>query len=294
MKRIGEAVSHGAITVVNAMATGKGAALGINLWTKARVTLTDRPGLISGRNLTDPYEDPTLMIATVKQVFRKLHDQNRFGAKVETQSCIPAAAGLKSSSAASNAVAVATLKALGKSESDLATINFGVDASFAAQVTLTGAFDDACACFFGGLIVTDNVRRKILRRFRPPKALLRVLIYLPRKRIYTNEVDPKRLKGIRQFVDGAHDEALKGNYWLALALNGIFYSRALGYDISPVKKALEAGALTAGLTGKGPAISAIVPTSKTDRVLSAWTELPGRIIEASLNHEKAKPLRPVT
>ena len=45
-----EAVSHGAITIVNAMATGKGAALGIRLLTKAKVELTDEAGRISGRN----------------------------------------------------------------------------------------------------------------------------------------------------------------------------------------------------------------------------------------------------
>jgi len=290
VEKIGEAVSHGAISVVNAMATGKGAALGIKLWTKARVTLTNQAGVISGRNLTDPDENATLMITTVKRVFREFQEQNRFGAKVETLSCIPVAAGLKSSSAASNAVALATLKALGRRESDLETVNFGVDASFAAGVTLTGAFDDACACYFGGLVVTDNTHRKILRRFSPPKGL-RVLIYLTRKRMYTREVDPKRLKGIKKFVEGTHNEALRGNYWLALALNGMIYSAALGYDISPVKKALEAGAITAGLSGKGPAISAIVPNSKIDRVLSAWDSLSGRVIEASLNYEKAKPLR---
>jgi shikimate kinase len=293
VERVGEALSHGAITVVNAMATGKGAALGINLWTKARVTITDHAGVISGRNLTDQDEDPTLMINTVRRVLRRFNKQNRFGAKVETQSCIPVAVGLKSSSAASNAVALATLKALRRRAGDLETVNLGVDASFAARVTLTGAFDDACACYFGGLNVTDNTHRKILRRFRPSKGL-RALIYLPRKRMYTREVDLKRLQGIKQFIEGAHDEALKGNYWLALALNGIFYSRALGYDVSPVKKALEAGAITAGLTGKGPAISAVVPNSKIDRVLSTWNSLPGRVIEASLNNEKAKPLRAAT
>ena len=36
----GTAIAHGAITVINAIATGKGAALGVDLWTKAYVRLT--------------------------------------------------------------------------------------------------------------------------------------------------------------------------------------------------------------------------------------------------------------
>lgn len=31
---------------------------------------------------------------------------------------------------------------------------------------MTGAFDDASASYFGNLVVTDNLKRRILRRFR--------------------------------------------------------------------------------------------------------------------------------
>ena len=34
-----EAISHGAATIINAIATGKGAAVGVDLWTKATVKL---------------------------------------------------------------------------------------------------------------------------------------------------------------------------------------------------------------------------------------------------------------
>ncbi len=39
-----EAISHGAATIINAIATGKGAAVGVDLWTKAAVALTDEAG----------------------------------------------------------------------------------------------------------------------------------------------------------------------------------------------------------------------------------------------------------
>ena len=151
-----EAVSHGAITIINAMATGKGAAVGIGLWTKAKVTLTDQPGSFLARNLSDKTESTRLVEVTAQHVLNRFGCGRRFGAIVETQSNIPIAVGLKSSSAVSNAVSLACVKALGKRTSDIQTIKLGVEGSLRAGVTLTGAYDDACACYFGGVVVTDN------------------------------------------------------------------------------------------------------------------------------------------
>ena len=72
--------------------------------------------------------------------------------------------GLKSSSAAANAVALASTAALGKHLDDLELVKLGVDAAFDAKVTVTGAFDDACASYFGGIVVTDNLNRKIIKQ----------------------------------------------------------------------------------------------------------------------------------
>ncbi len=290
MPRTAEAVSHGAITIVNAMATGKGAALGINLLTRARVTITDQAGVFTGQNLSDPDEDTMLMKTTARRVLQRFKVHKRYGATVETESNIPVAVGLKSSSAASNAIALATSHALGKDASDLETVNLGVDASLEAGVTLTGAYDDACASYFGGLVVTDNVNRRILRRFKP-KGHLRILIHLPDQKRYTKDIDPRQLGGIKPFVQLAHREAMRENYWCALTLNGLIYCMALGQDTSAAKQALASGAIAAGLSGKGPAVAAIVPTSRIEEVLSAWDSLSGRIIEASLNFEKATLVR---
>ena len=287
MKKTAEAVCHGAVTVVNAMATGKGAALGINLWTKARVTVTDRTSSFIGRNVTDPKEDTRLMQITAQHVLRKFQAHRNFGAIVETRSNIPVAVGLKSSSAASNAVALATLRALGRKMSDYATVNLAVDASLKAGVTLTGAYDDALACYVGGLAVTDNYHRRILKRYKP-RGRARVLIYVPEGKKYTKDVDREQLRNIAPSIGVAHREALKGNYWLSLTLNGLAYSKALGYDAQPAKQALATGAIAAGLSGKGPAVAAIVPSSKVENVLSVWTSLPGSVVVTSFNYRKAE------
>lgn len=290
MPKVAEAISHGAVTIVNAMATGKGAALGVKLWTRAKVTLTNQPGQFRGRNLSDPDEDTNLIETAAHHAFRKLNADKHFGALVETYSNIPVAVGLKSSSAASNAVALASLKVLGRKASDIQTVKLGVEASLQAGVTLTGAYDDACACYFGGLVITDNTHRRILKRFKP-KGHLRVLIHVPNQKKYTSDVDQASLRKVKSFVQVAHREALRGNYWNSLTLNGLIYCKAFGYDAKPIREALTGGAIAAGLTGKGPAVAAIVPKTDVENVLSAWDSLQGRIIETSFNFEKAKLLR---
>ncbi len=76
--------------------------------------------------------------------------------RVRTTSDIPVSRGLKSSSAAANAVIMATLDALGEQMDPLEAIRIGTKAAIAAKVSVTGAFDDACASLFGGVAITDN------------------------------------------------------------------------------------------------------------------------------------------
>ncbi len=280
-------MAHGAATIVNAIASGEGAAFGVDLWTKAEVKLTDEPLAITGELTSDPAESTVLMEKTVMRVFQHFGVEQRFGARVRTSSNIPIARGLKSSSVAANAVALATVAALAEELDDLAVVNLGVDAAFDAKVTVTGAFDDACASYFGGVAITDNVNRKLLQRFPLPKGL-KVLFHVPTKKAYTGNTDVTRLAAIKPMVKAAFEEAQKGNFWMALTMNGTLYSTALGYDNSVATDALSAGAVAAGLCGKGPAVTAVVADDKIDAVKAAMQRHEGEVLEARFNREKAK------
>jgi len=282
-----EAISHGAATIVNAIAAGKGAAVGVDLWTKASVTLTDEPGTVTVKILPDSSENPVLAQKTVERVLKHLGLEKEFGAKVETTSNIPVARGLKSSSAAANAVALATTAALERSLDDVDVVKLGVDGAVDAKVTVTGAFDDACASYFGGVVITDNMERRIVKRFELAEAPA-VLFHVPAEKSYTISSDVKRMKTMAPFVKLAYKEALSGNYWAALTLNGLIYSSALGYDSSPAVDALNAGAIASGLSGTGPAVTAIVAEDKLDSVKEAWQRHEGEILEARINQEKAR------
>jgi shikimate kinase len=282
-----EAIAHGAATIVNAIALGKGAAFGVDLWTKAEVKLTDEPKVIRGEIASDPAESTVLIERTVAQVFRHFGVEKRFGAKVKTSSIIPIARGLKSSSVAANAVALAAVAALGKTLDDFAVINLGVDAAFEAKVTVTGAFDDACASYFGGAVATDNVKRKIVKRFPLPEGLV-VLFHVPSAKAYTGKSDVRKLRTVEPLVKIAYKEALRANLWAALSLNGLIYSSVLGFDASVALDALNAGAVAAGLCGKGPAVTAVVSDDKIDHVKAVLQRHGGEVIKARLNNEKAK------
>ena len=71
----------------------------------------------------------------------------------------------------------------------------GVEAAFDAKVTVTGAFDDACASYFGGVVVTDNLKREMIKQM-PLTEDLTVLFHVPPKKAYTVNsmlTDSKRL-----------------------------------------------------------------------------------------------------
>jgi shikimate kinase len=65
------AIAHGAATIVNAIALGKGAAFGVDLWTKAEVKLIDEPNVIKAEIASDPKESTLLIEKTVSRVLQR-------------------------------------------------------------------------------------------------------------------------------------------------------------------------------------------------------------------------------
>ena len=281
------AIVHGAATIVNAIALGKGATFGVDLWTKAEVKLTDEPGVIITEIASDPTESTLLIEKTAARVLQLFNLEKSFGVKVKTTSNIPIAKGLKSSSSAANAAVLATTTALGKKLSDLEIINIGVEAAFDAKVTVTGAFDDACASYFGGIVITDNLKRELIKQI-PLNEDLKVLFHVPPQKAYTIDSNINRLKSVKPLVEIAFEKALEGKVWEALTLNGLIYSSASNFNTAIAIDALAAGAVASGLCGKGPAVTAVVPKDKVDSVKAALQKYEGEILLTQLNCKKAK------
>ncbi|MEM0089931.1 MAG: shikimate kinase [Nitrososphaerota archaeon] len=274
--------AHGAITIVNAISIGKGAAMGIDLYTEATVE-------IGGRDIDvvikeNPDEDTTLAKAAVRKILKLA--QMDCGAYVEIRSNIPIGRGLKSSSAAANAIVLATARAAGLNLSDAEILNIAVDAAIEAGVTITGAYDDACASYYGGIVVTDNLKRQLMRRVEAPEDLVVVLL-VPELKSYTKFFDKNALKPIASFVEEAYKMSMNGEYWRALTLNGILHAAALNYSMKKTLDAIRAGALAAGLSGTGPAIAAVCKKDVVSDVANMLSEKGCELIIAKPNNKKA-------
>ncbi len=286
MKGTGQALSHGAISILNAFSTGKGGALSIDLWTRAKVTLRDGSGEFSVLITSDPTESSALVVAAVKKTLERYGDPAKFSGEIITSSNIPSAVGLKSSSAAANAAALAAASALGVEPDHDTIIGIGIDASLESGVSLTGGFDDSYASYHGGAVLTDNLRRKVEKTIKVPSHL-HILVLVPPRKTYTGTLDKSKFMPIRRISELAYSEASNGHLWDALTLNGLAYSSVLGEDPKPAITALEAGALGAGLSGKGPAVTAVVEEDDVAKVRKAWEKFPGRVLASSPNEKRA-------
>ena len=286
----GIASSRGAISILNAIPTGIGSAMGITLQTDAMVTIEDGKPDIKVK-LEEPDETGILARECVTGLFEAC------GAKlgkvtVDTHSTIPISRGLKSSSAAANAITLATTRALGVRIDDIEIVKLGVEAAKRAGVTVTGAFDDAAACYFGGVIVTDNTEMKILRKCPPPRSDIRVILHVPQKKIRKNGLSSKNFIKLEKEFEIVEALVLNGEYFKALTENGRLVAKSLDLDDEIAKSALDAGAIAAGISGTGPATAILVDHKHFDRVLDAVTCKEADTIVASLNVMPAPEVEP--
>ena len=283
----GLACAFGAGTIINAIATWKGAAFGIDLKTFAEVRLSESEVAISGCIEEMPDGDASLIELCVELVLEKFGFE--LGGTVRTKSEVPVAGGLKSSSAAANASILATLSAIGKTLPPLEAVKLGVRAAREAGVTITGAFDDACASFLGGIVITDNRKMELIRR---EEIESRVIIFVPDRKAFSADTDIKRSQLIAPFVEVAYDLTLKGDYERAMTLNGFLYCGALGFDMEYMLKALECGIKGVSLSGTGPSYVALVKNEQAKELKSAWEScgMEGRIIETTINNRSAVAL----
>ncbi|MEM3407505.1 MAG: shikimate kinase, partial [Nitrososphaerota archaeon] len=112
-------------------------------------------------------------------------------------------------------------------------------------------------------------------------------LYIPNKKFYTSQIDRKRIKAISKISYEAYEIALKNKYWEASTINGLACAAALGFDTKPIIDALELGAIASGLSGTGPAISAICEKENVNKIVSEWSKLPGKVIVCEINNNKA-------
>ena len=277
---IAKATIHGAISIVNAIATGKGAALGISKNVNVEMETSYGKGVII------EVENKSMSSRLINRVIEKIVTKNELSKtklKVSLDTEIPTGYGLKSSSAISTAVAMACAKLFKPNMNDTEILNAGVKASIETKVSLTGAYDDACACYYGGFVVTDNYKKKLIRS---EKCLNHVsaVIFIPKSRKRGNI---RKLKTLSADFEQAWNLAKKSDYWNAMNLNGIATSTILSSEPEIIPKLIENGAIGASVSGNGPSIAAIVKNTSVTKIKKIFSALEGNTTVAQINNKKA-------
>ena len=276
-------IVHGAISIVNAVATGYGSAMGISLNVKVEIISKKGSGLI--------FQKGGGSLVIKKIIYDVLQSKyiNNNQLLININSEVPSGMGLKSSSAVSNAVALACISLTNKEISDEFVLNSAIDASLYAKTTITGAYDDSTACYYGGFVTTDNYKRKIWKRENSPTDISAV-IFLPNNK---KRGDVTRLKLLSDIYLEAFQLAYSGQYWKAMTLNGVLTSSLLSNSYTITRMCLENGALAASISGNGPAIAAVVRESEVQKIKSVLSNLDGRVIISRTNNQKASTVREV-
>jgi shikimate kinase len=268
----GQAVAPAAGTVLNALATGTGSAFAIDATTTATVELSDA-STVEGTVADAPDADTRLIERCVAAVTERVGDCE--GGTVRTESEVPMASGLKSSSAAANATVLATLDAL-DATNEVAreeAAKIGVDAARDVGVTVTGAFDDASASMLGGLTVTDNGEDSLLKRDTVEWS---VLVWTPPERAYSADADVDRCKQVAPMAELTADLAMDGRYQEAMTVNGLAYCAALGFPTEPLLDGMDADC-GVSLSGTGPSFTAVGDPEALEPVRRRWERRDGDV-----------------
>lgn len=286
-RRTGRGEAFGAVTVLNATATGIGCGLAVRRddpCIAATWTWND-----TGRLRIDGAPDDRLARAVLRVLAKEL--QAPAGAHVRMASTFPAARGLKTSSGAAAAMVRAALAALPGPAGDVpsrpgaigpgprgavagvaptastdllgdvgAIVDLAVAACLEAGVTLTGAYDDQLAVVAGGCRLADNLARRDLGRLTVAQE--HVAVWVPDAAVDKRDVGRVDLDDVVPEARAAERLARAGHLAQAMTRNGAAFHAAyadagLPVTEAPVHAALDAGAAGAGLSGTGPAVAAL-------------------------------------
>ena len=276
-----KATVHSAISIVNAIATGKGSTLGISKNIDVIIETSE------GHGITTETNGKLFRSRLINKVIEKIvpkKELQKTKLKILLDSEVPTGYGLKSSSAISSAVALGCAKLFKPSMNDFDILRAGVDASIETKISLTGAYDDACACYYGGFNTTDNYKRKIINS---EKCLddISAVIFLPRARKRGNI---RKLRTQSDVFEQAWNLAKKSDYWNAMILNGFATSVLLNSDPKIISKLVEKGALGASVSGNGPSIAAVAKNNNLTDIKKIFSTLEGTTTVSKINNKKAE------
>ena len=247
------AKSYAAGTVVNALATLRGVAFGIDLET--RVTFSER----GEKGFYVSSHGKIERSAVAEKIMRNSGIE---GGIFKVESGIPERSGLGSSSAFMNSMILCAFKAMELELKADRILRLNARMSLEAGMSYTGAFDDASASLLGGFVFSDNLKLKLYRRIEMGGNAVILVPEWERGRIDLGEIR----KNVGN-VNRAFKLAMDGKFKEAMLLNSMHYCQKIGMPLDPIL-AVQSFDISAGLSGNGP--SYVSFGNDVDRVAEVW------------------------
>uniref|UniRef100_A0A7C4W424 Shikimate kinase n=1 Tax=Geoglobus ahangari TaxID=113653 RepID=A0A7C4W424_9EURY len=265
-----KAESYAAGTIINALATFKGVAFGIDLKIRGRFRENDSKRLCIVEN------GKIVEMPILYKIFRNI------SGVIEIESEIPRRSGLGSSSAFMNVLLILAAKIKGEKLNAEKILKANARMSLETGMSYTGAFDDASASLLGGVVFSDNLKMKLFKR-----EILEgdVIILLPDFK--RGEINLRRIREDKEIVERAFKLAMEGKFKEAMLLNSMHYCRKIGLPLEPVISVQDLN-VAAGLSGNGPCYVAF--GEDVSDVESIWKNF-GKTIRKRIVNEPAEDVR---
>ncbi|HLH85277.1 MAG TPA: shikimate kinase [Thermoplasmataceae archaeon] len=234
-------ITNAAVSILNAIPTGIGSAIGIKL----PLTATIQSG---GNGCCND--------GITNRIVQEAFGIDAQDLTVSVASDIPQGYGLKSSSALTTAVIGEFAASNGISMSKEEICRKSAYVSRRIGLSVTGAMDDAAASVFDGIVVSDNRIDHIVANVSVKSS--RIIVAIPRLQ---RPAQIREKLCSRDFTP-ALDRLMDTDYEGCSRLNGYLVGEALGYPIEPLRKIEELGSDMFGYSGNGPAIYATCDDSR--------------------------------
>ena len=249
MKVLAEAEANAAISVLHALGLGKGCSIGIDL--KVLVRLVSEP--------QDVKEDLHSLLDSVEIIWSKagLPLPDNFGWQIVSN--VPMGQGLKSSSAIScaaiKALNIATWTGLNESE----IIDLSVSSQRHAGCTVTGSMDDSWASISPGWKLVDPSQPAKYSILIEGEIKEDYCVFIILRGARSNEINSQKFNDQLTIFERSLSSLSNGSVFHAMSANGMAVAAATDDDeaLRICNNVIANGALSAAITGSGPAISVV-------------------------------------
>ena len=175
---------------------------------------------------------------------------------ITIDSDIPQAQGLKSSSAFTLALVVGFASINGVEMDGTEMLRLAAEASIMNGTSITGAFDDLCSSYYGGVCLTDNASMDLLKRYNSPAGYV-LIAYNSEKYRMTGGIDVQAMRKYAESWYSLRELVLSGFPLEASVINGHLIGEITGMNVDIMGYFREKRARYVSQSGKGPAVFAV-------------------------------------